>query len=87
MSFIELLTSLLALRNNLDPEHWLEIKIGARDMFSVSLGYHGYTNRAQRQTVYLRKMSKLDAAEAWDTITDRLNRWIQNETTQPTLIP
>lgn len=87
MSFIELLTSLMALRYSLSHDHWMEIKIGAQDMFTVSLGYHGYTGRAQRQTVYRRKLSKLDPEEAWDTITDRLNRLLQNETTQPTLIP
>lgn len=87
MTFNDLITRLMLLRNSLSPQHWLEIKIGAQDMFTVSLGYHGYTGRAQRQTVYRRKISKLDAEEAWDTITDHLNRRLRNQTTQPTLIP
>ena len=87
MTFNDLITRLLLLRNKLGSEHWLEIKIGAQDMFTVSLGYHGYTGRAQRQTVYRRKISKLYTGEAWYTITDRLNRWLQNETKQPNLIP
>ncbi len=77
----------MALRDSLSPEHWLEIKIGAQDMFTVSLGYHGYTGRAQRQTLYRRKISKLAPEEAWDTITDSLNLRRRNQTTQPTLIP
>lgn len=87
MTFNDLITRLLLLSNNLGPEHWLEIKIGAQDMFTVSLGYHGYTGRAQRQTLYRRKISKLDPEEAWDAIIGHLNRLLQNETTQPTLIP